>query len=241
MENQRNNLLPETNEASPQMYYDDLKYPLTRRGIPIPTAMEDYIHSLTARDTLRDEDIEAIRQQMLAIFKRNGQDVPFDFEDKFKTWFPRDTGEDPTTDTDRGAAENASDGGFPSVNTPPTDQNNTPERESSDTDPVQSSVNPVQSSVDPVQRSNAETSGSRAPQPEIPRNQPLYLHPDLSAKEKVCEYLMQINGEHMASTGEIREALGLAKSTFKWVRDQLIDEGKIEQIGYGLYQLRRSV
>lgn len=114
--------------------------------------------------------------------------------------------------------------------------------------PVQSSVNPVQSSVNPVQSSVAKnqhnrspnTSGSRAPQPERPTNQPLYLHPDLDAKAKVCEYLQDVNGEHTASTAEIRDALGLAKSTFKWVVDQLIEEGRVEKIGYGLWKRIRS-
>lgn len=223
MENQRNHLLPETNDASPQMYYDDLKDPLTRRGIPIPKAMEDYIHSLTARDMLSDEDIKAIYAEMVKMFEDAEQQRPFDFEDNFEKWFPR--------------GGQATD----------TDQNNTPERESSvessDTDPVQGSVNPVQSSVAENQHnSSPNTSGRRAPRfPEIPNNPVPYLHPELSAKEKFCEYLQQINAEHTAATGEIRSALGLAKSTFKWVVDQLIAEGKVEQIGYGLYRLKRSV
>lgn len=121
-----------------------------------------------------------------------------------------------------------------------TDTQNAAHRES----PVETAAHPVQSSVNPVQSSVASpnTSGSRAPRfPERPKNQPLYLHPDLDVKAQVCEYLREINGEHMASTGDIRDALGLAKSTFKWVMDQLIEEGKVEKIGYGRYQLRRSV
>ena len=89
MTEERNDLLPETNQASPQMDYNDLKYPLLQRGIPVPTAMGDYINALVARDTLTDEDIEAIRKEMLAMFANNEQDVPSDFHDNFERWFPR--------------------------------------------------------------------------------------------------------------------------------------------------------
>lgn len=138
--------------------------------------------------------------------------------------------EDQTTDTD--APERQS-----SVESSDTDLPMNPVEPSAN--PVQSSVNPVQSSVDPVQ-SSPNTSGSRAPRfPELPRNLPVYLHPDLEVKEQVCEYLQDVNGEHTANTGEIRAALGLAKSTFKWATDKLIEEGRVEQIGYGLWKLIR--
>ena len=276
MENQRNSLLPETNNASPRMYYDDLKYPLEKRGIRIPVLMEEYIHQLTERDTISTEEIEAIRQEMVKVFEDARQPIPPTFDENFKKWFPWGTdGEDQTAETQRVAAETAesSNGGVPRLNTP---QNNTPERESSversDTDlhrnpveraahPVQSSAYPVQSSVDTVQgsvasdgrhvvdnvppvRENQHNDTPHTPstrQPEIPSNPVPYLHPDLDAQARVCEYLQQVNGEHMASTGDIREALGLAKSTFKWVIDQLIAEGKVEKIGYGIYQLKSSV
>ena len=86
---ERNDLLPETNEASPQAHYDDLKYPLLQRGIPIPASMEEYIQGLIGRDTLSDEDIEAIRKEMLQVFQDAELKIPSDFDDNFATWFPR--------------------------------------------------------------------------------------------------------------------------------------------------------
>ena len=88
MTEERDNLLPETNESSPRMYYSDLKHPLLQRGIPVPQAMEDYIDRLSVRDTLRRDEIETIRQEMLEIFKVSEQEVPVDFNANFETWFP---------------------------------------------------------------------------------------------------------------------------------------------------------
>ncbi|MXV82392.1 hypothetical protein F4Z98_03380 [Candidatus Poribacteria bacterium] len=65
------------------------------------------------------------------------------------------------------------------------------------------------------------------------------LDPRLSASERLLEYLIQGNYEHTATTGDIRQACQLAKSTFKFVMDTLISDGKVEKIGYGLYQLKR--
>lgn len=66
-----------------------------------------------------------------------------------------------------------------------------------------------------------------------------YLDPRLSASERILEYLIIINGEHTATTGDIRQACQLAKSSFKSAMDPLIADGKVSKIGYGLYELKR--
>lgn len=110
-------------------------------------------------------------------------------------------------------------------------------REFGTPNPALNSHDPVQSSDNPVQSSDEDQHTPSTLQPEIPNNQQPYSHPDLDPKEQVCEYLQLVNDENTASTGEIRESLGLAKSTFKWVSDQLIDEGRIEKVGHGQYRL----
>lgn len=89
MTEERTNLQPDMDDAAPDMHYDDLKYPLLQRGIPVPVAMQDYIQKLIARDTLSDDDIEAIRQEMLQVFQTAEQKVPEDFHKHFDTWFSR--------------------------------------------------------------------------------------------------------------------------------------------------------
>lgn len=87
MNNETTSLSPDTDEAAPQMHYEDLKYPLLQRGITVPSAMTDYINSLIARDTLDDEEIETIRAEMLQVFEDAGQKVPNDFHKNFDMWF----------------------------------------------------------------------------------------------------------------------------------------------------------
>ena len=89
MTEERNDLLPDDDDAAPKMTYDDIKYPLLERGIPIPQAMEDYINGLIARDTLSTEEVELIRQEMLSMFEKSEQPVPADFDANFEKWFPR--------------------------------------------------------------------------------------------------------------------------------------------------------
>lgn len=83
------NLLPEEEERVQTSHYTDLKYPLLARGIPVPTALEDFIESLVARATLKDTEIEQIRKEMLSVFETNNEPVPPDFDKKFDSWFPR--------------------------------------------------------------------------------------------------------------------------------------------------------
>ena len=62
---------------------------------------------------------------------------------------------------------------------------------------------------------------------------------ELTVKERILEFLTNINEDHAARTGEIREALTINKSTFKWASDELIAEGHIENFQYGWYRLLR--
>ena len=89
MTEERNTLTPDTDELTKQMPYEDLKYPLLQRGIPVPTAMLDYIEGLIACDTLSDAEVDTIRQEMLAVFRDNETEIPSDFHANFDTWFPR--------------------------------------------------------------------------------------------------------------------------------------------------------
>ena len=71
---------------------------------------------------------------------------------------------------------------------------------------------------------------------------PILGQPDatqLNATQRIKEFLIHVNAEHTASTGEIRAALGLSPSTFKWAMDPLLAAGEVEKVGYGLYQLKR--
>lgn len=63
---------------------------------------------------------------------------------------------------------------------------------------------------------------------------------ELTVKERILEFLQQVNEQHEARTGEIREALDIKKSTFKWASDELIEAGQIERVGYGVYRLLRQ-
>ncbi len=87
-QDERQDLAPDTDEAAPQMHYEDLKYPLLQRGLPVPSAMEDYIRGLIVRDMLSDEEIEQIRKEMVQAFQNEGQPVPNNFHENFDTWFP---------------------------------------------------------------------------------------------------------------------------------------------------------
>ncbi len=89
MNEEHNELLPDIDDAAPNMQYNDLKYPLLQRGIPIPSALEDYIGACIARDMLSNEDIETIRAEMLQVFQVAEQKVPADFDANFEQWFPK--------------------------------------------------------------------------------------------------------------------------------------------------------
>lgn len=81
------NLQPETNQEAPKMQYADLKYPLTRRGLEVPSAMNDYINKLTQQDTVDATELEAIRAEMKQMFIQAEVEVPSDFDDNFNEWF----------------------------------------------------------------------------------------------------------------------------------------------------------
>ena len=80
---------PETAEnPTPQAQYDDLKYPLISRGLPVPSGLEDYILSLEARRTLSAQETEVIREEMKKVFTDAGEDIPKDFDRNFnRLWF----------------------------------------------------------------------------------------------------------------------------------------------------------
>lgn len=215
-------LLPDVEDAAPKMHYDDLKYPLLQRGIQPPMRMKDYINARILRDTLSDEDIEAIRQEMVQVFKDAGRDVPFDFHENFDQWFLCDTDDDDqiTDATDAVAVQLSSENSERRDILPPGQT----QREN------ETSESSFETSV--------ETSDPNIP--VIPRNDVPYRHDDLTIPEQICEYLQCINEAHEASTGEIKAALGgLADSTFKWATDLLIKQGKLERSGYGRYRLIR--
>ena len=81
-------LQPEVNTPLHQAQYDDLKYPLISRGIPVPSSLEDFIASLEARRHLSAAEIEQIREEMKKVFTDSGEDVPKDFDRNFNLWFP---------------------------------------------------------------------------------------------------------------------------------------------------------
>ena len=83
------NCYPTSTTRAPNMQYNDLKYPLLQRGIPVPSALEDYIRACIARDMLSNEEIEAIRAEMLQVFQAAEQSVPADFDANFEQWFPK--------------------------------------------------------------------------------------------------------------------------------------------------------
>ena len=80
-------LLPETNQEAPKMQYADLKYPLIRRGLEVPAAMEDYIQKLMQQDTVSETEFEAIRTEIKEIFQQADMEVPSDFDTNFDKWF----------------------------------------------------------------------------------------------------------------------------------------------------------
>lgn len=63
----------------------------------------------------------------------------------------------------------------------------------------------------------------------------------LTVKERIIEFLVQVNHEHTARTGEIRNALGRAPSTFDGAINELINDGKVLKVGYGLYPRKNAV
>lgn len=63
----------------------------------------------------------------------------------------------------------------------------------------------------------------------------------LTVKERIIEFLVQVNHEQTARTGEIRNALGLAPSTFDGAINERINDGKVLKVGYGLYQRKNAV
>jgi len=78
---------PEVNNENPATSYRNIKYPLIRRRIRVPAAMEDYIGSLMELERLSDAEIEEIRKEMKASLTVNGADVPEDFDRHFNQWF----------------------------------------------------------------------------------------------------------------------------------------------------------
>lgn len=78
---------PEVNNQNPETSYRDIKYPLFRRGIRVPAAMDDYIGSLMELERLSDAEIEQIRKEMKESLTVNGADVPKDFDRHFNEWF----------------------------------------------------------------------------------------------------------------------------------------------------------
>lgn len=80
-------LLPETNQQAPKMQYADLKYPLIRRGLEVPAAMNDYINRLSQQDTVDETELQAIRSEMKQMFTQAEVEVPSDFDDNFDQWF----------------------------------------------------------------------------------------------------------------------------------------------------------
>lgn len=98
MNNENNeNLLPETNQQAPNMHYADLKYPLTRRGIEVPAAMNDYIEKLSLHETMNKAELEEIREEMKEMFRQSAEvgadaqekeaKIPEDFDANFDQWF----------------------------------------------------------------------------------------------------------------------------------------------------------
>lgn len=86
--NDEMNPQPESVEnALPQAQYDDLKYPLLSRGLPVPTALEDYIASLETRRHLSATEREEICEEMKKVFTDAGEEVPEDFDRQFNWWF----------------------------------------------------------------------------------------------------------------------------------------------------------
>ena len=60
-----------------------------------------------------------------------------------------------------------------------------------------------------------------------------------TAAMKIKAYLVAVNAEQTAKTADIQEACQLADSSFKYGMDTLKKKGEVEQVGHGLYRLRR--
>lgn len=86
--NEEMNPQPESAEnPTSTMYYEDIKYPLVRRGMYVPAAMQDYIDHLESKERVTTQEIEAIRQEMKNAFTQSGKEVPRDFDENFDKWF----------------------------------------------------------------------------------------------------------------------------------------------------------
>lgn len=81
------------------MYYEDIKYPLIRRGLEVPNSLSDYINALMLRQSLEHEEIEQIRSEMKHVFTDAALEIPHDFDRNFNLWFLLDVGDDDTPQT----------------------------------------------------------------------------------------------------------------------------------------------
>ena len=163
-----------------------------------------------------------------------------------------------TVDVSTQTAQNSVDNSAESspVNPPAHQPVNPPQKS---VNPRQKSVNPRQNSVNPRQNSaapqstetaDAESSAHNSQQNSEPAAlsaettaHPILGQPDatqLNATDRIKEFLIHVNAEHTASTGEIRAALEMSPSTFKFAMDPLLAAGEVEKIGYGLWKLQHN-
>lgn len=108
----------------------------------------------------------------------------------------------------------------------------TPETENSVQNSVQNSVENSASVTHPSQNAEPEK------QPLTHEKSVSYRSDELNGKQRICEFLINVNAENTARTGEIRKALDLAPSTFAFLIKALIKDGKVERAAYGVYRLR---
>lgn len=101
-----------------------------------------------------------------------------------------------------------------------------------DTETAEIPEGSVEGSVDNSEVENQQTAVSE---------QPLMVATaeELTVKEKITEFLINVNGQHEARAGEILQALDIVPSTFKWARDEMLEAGLIEKVGHGRWKLLR--
>lgn len=100
---------PETAEnPTSHVHYDDLKYPLLRRGLTVPHSLADYIAWLETYRHLSVQEVEQIRTEMKHVFTDAGEEIPYDFDRKFNQCFFQVDGDatDASQTTPNAAGEN---------------------------------------------------------------------------------------------------------------------------------------
>ena len=119
---------------------------------------------------------------------------------------------------------------------------NLPPNANADTDTpetLNSVENSVYNSVQSVSENSVNHSDADPPNQPLTRENSVPWHAaELTGKQRICEYLIHVNAEHTATTGDIRKALNLAASTFDFLIKPLISDGQVEKIAYGVYRLR---